>query len=104
MSEASGRSPGQDGLMGMVFDPDFNNTHYIYAAYIYDAASDEELDRKTKITRFTYDAANNSIGNPISPEHGDNSDDEINSLQAGGNYGWPYVSGYNDDKAYQYVN
>ena len=25
-------------------------------------------------------------------EHGDNSDDEINRLQAGGNYGWPYVS------------
>ena len=37
-------------------------------------------------------------------EHGDNSDDEINRLQAGGNYGWPYVSGYNDNKAYQYYN
>jgi hypothetical protein len=37
-------------------------------------------------------------------EHGDNSDDEINHLQSGGNYGWPYVSGYNDNKAYQYYN
>ena len=37
-------------------------------------------------------------------EHGDNSDDEINRLVAGGNYGWPYVSGYIDDKAYQYYN
>jgi PQQ-dependent dehydrogenase (s-GDH family) len=37
-------------------------------------------------------------------EHGDNSDDEVNRLQAGGNYGWPYVSGYIDDKAYQFYN
>ena len=37
-------------------------------------------------------------------EHGDNSDDEINRLQAGGNYGWPYVSGYIDNKAYQFYN
>jgi hypothetical protein len=38
-------------------------------------------------------------------EHGDKSDDEVNRLQAGGNYGWPYVAGYNDEQAaYQYVN
>ena len=37
-------------------------------------------------------------------EHGDNSDDEVNRLVAGGNYGWPYVSGYIDDKAYQFYN
>lgn len=32
------QSGGQDGLMGMAFNLDFNNTHYIYAAYTYDAA------------------------------------------------------------------
>jgi PQQ-dependent dehydrogenase (s-GDH family) len=37
-------------------------------------------------------------------EHGDNSDDEINRLEAGGNYGWPYVSGFSDNKAYQFYN
>ena len=37
-------------------------------------------------------------------EHGDNSDDEINRLQPGGNYGWPYLSGYKDNKAYQFYN
>jgi hypothetical protein len=28
----------------------------------------------------------------------------MRSLQAGGNYGWPYLSGYKDNKAYQYYN
>ena len=208
---------GQDGLMGMAFDPNFNNTHYIYVAYTYDDdnASNGELDFLTKITRFTYNPENRTISEPfdlikglsgsgdhnsgrmifgpdgklyytigdqgknylvyycmdneaqdlpteeqiqsknwdayegkvlrINPdgsipndnpviddvrshiftyghrnaqgialgpnsnylfiaEHGDKSDDEINRLQTGGNYGWPYVSGYKDDKAYQYLN
>jgi PQQ-dependent dehydrogenase (s-GDH family) len=208
------QSRGQDGLMGMAFDPDFNSTHHIYVAYTYDANPSDDLDRRTKITRFTYDAAANAINEPVdlisglsgsidhnsgrmtfgldgklyytigdqgknretlyclenkaqelptaeqvtaknwsayegkvlrmnpdgsipadnpiingvqshiftyghrnaqgiavSPngviyisEHGDKSDDEINRLQAGGNYGWPYVAGYNDGQAYQYVN
>lgn len=33
-------------------------------------------------------------------EHGPNTDDEINILRKGGNYGWPHVAGYRDDKAY----
>jgi len=37
-------------------------------------------------------------------EHGPNSDDEINHLKAGGNFGWPHVAGYKDDKAYRYIN
>jgi PQQ-dependent dehydrogenase (s-GDH family) len=208
------QSAGQDGLMGMAFDPDFNNTHHIYIAYTYDANPGEELDRRTKITRFTYDAAAGTIGEPADPinglfgstdhnsgrmtfgpdgklyytigdqgknylryycldnlaqelptaeqiaaqnwtayegkvlrmnsdgsiptdnpmingvqshvftyghlnvqgiavgpngdlyvaEHGDKSDDELNRLQAGGNYGWPNIAGYQDDQAYQYVN
>ena len=31
------QSAGQDGLLGMAFDPNFNNTHHIYVAYTYDA-------------------------------------------------------------------
>jgi glucose/arabinose dehydrogenase len=49
------QSGGQDGLMGMAFDPDFNDTNYIYVAYTYDVDPGEALDRQTKITRFTYD-------------------------------------------------
>jgi PQQ-dependent dehydrogenase (s-GDH family) len=209
------QSAPQDGLMGMAFDPAFNNTHHIYVAYTYNADPSDALDRRVKITRFTYDAAAGTIGNPVDlisglygstdhnsgrmtfgpdgklyytigdqgknylanyclenqaqslptaeqvaarnwtvyqgkvlrmnpdgsipddnpvingvrshiltyghrnpqgiavgpngnslyvSEHGDKSDDELNRLQAGGNYGWPNVAGYNDDKAYQYVN
>jgi PQQ-dependent dehydrogenase (s-GDH family) len=35
-------------------------------------------------------------------EHGPKSDDEINILSTGRNYGWPLISGYRDDRAYAY--
>jgi len=37
-------------------------------------------------------------------EQGPKTDDEVNILRKGGNYGWPYVAGYRDDKAYTYAN
>ena len=37
-------------------------------------------------------------------EHGPSSDDEVNLIEAGRNYGWPNVAGYKDDKAYVYAN
>ena len=40
----------------------------------------------------------------FSAEHGPSSDDEINRIIAGGNYGWPHVAGYLDNNAYQYAN
>ena len=209
------QSKGQDGVLGMAFDPDFSNTYHIYVAYTYEEDSGQEMpELKTKITRFTYDQATGNIAEPqdlisslsasgdhnsgrmvfgpdgklyytigdqgknqlalfcsnnlaqhlptadevanknwstyedkvlrmnsdgsipednpvingvqshiftyghrnaqgieVGPsgdiyvaEHGDNSDDEVNHLVAGGNYGWPYVSGYIDDKAYQFYN
>ena len=39
-----------------------------------------------------------------SSEHGPNTDDELNLIVAGGNYGWPYIAGYRDDRAYVYAN
>ena len=36
-------------------------------------------------------------------EHGPKTDDEINILKAGANYGWPHVAGIKDDKAYEYA-
>jgi PQQ-dependent dehydrogenase (s-GDH family) len=37
-------------------------------------------------------------------EHGPNTDDEINLIRGGGNYGWPHVAGYQDDQSYAYAN
>jgi PQQ-dependent dehydrogenase (s-GDH family) len=37
-------------------------------------------------------------------EHGPKSDDEINLIESGNNYGWPHVAGYQDDQAYVYAN
>ncbi|CAN5900126.1 PQQ-dependent sugar dehydrogenase [soil metagenome] len=39
-----------------------------------------------------------------SAENGPAEDDEINQLFPGMNYGWPYISGYRDNKIYQYRN
>jgi PQQ-dependent dehydrogenase (s-GDH family) len=43
-------------------------------------------------------------GKLYSSEHGPNTDDEINLIEAGKNYGWPHVAGYRDDQAYVYQN
>ena len=45
-----------------------------------------------------------SGGRLYSSEHGPNTDDEVNLVEAGKNYGWPYVAGFIDDKAYVYAN
>jgi PQQ-dependent dehydrogenase (s-GDH family) len=37
-------------------------------------------------------------------EHGPKTDDELNRIEAGRNYGWPHVAGYRDDQAYVYGN
>ena len=39
-----------------------------------------------------------------SSEHGPSSDDEVNLIQAGKNYGWPNVAGFKDDRGYVYSN
>ncbi|WP_080507450.1 glucose/sorbosone family PQQ-dependent dehydrogenase [Bryobacter aggregatus] len=42
-------------------------------------------------------------GTLYSAEHGPKTDDEINVLTRGSNYGWPHVAGLRDDKAYVYA-
>ena len=58
---------------------------------------------------FTYGHRNPQgltfVGKDIySCEHGPSSDDEINKLEAGGNYGWPHVAGFRDGQGYEYAN
>jgi PQQ-dependent dehydrogenase (s-GDH family) len=43
-------------------------------------------------------------GKLYASEQGPKTDDEINLLVGGKNYGWPHVAGYKDDKAYVYGN
>lgn len=45
-----------------------------------------------------------SNGKLYSSEHGDKTDDEINIIESGKNYGWPLIAGYNDDSGYAYCN
>ncbi|WP_158248059.1 PQQ-dependent sugar dehydrogenase [Paracoccus sp. SY] len=42
-------------------------------------------------------------GTLYSNEHGPDTDDEINRITAGGNYGWPHVAGQQDDHFYVYA-
>jgi PQQ-dependent dehydrogenase (s-GDH family) len=37
-------------------------------------------------------------------EHGQDTDDEVNRIDAGRNYGWPLIAGYRDDQYYTYAN
>lgn len=41
-----------------------------------------------------------SNGLLYSAEHGPSTDDELNLITAGGNYGWPLVAGFKDDRSY----
>jgi PQQ-dependent dehydrogenase (s-GDH family) len=42
-------------------------------------------------------------GTLYTAEHGPKTDDEINILTKGSNYGWPHVAGLKDNKAYEYA-
>jgi hypothetical protein len=45
-----------------------------------------------------------SNGRLYSSEHGPKTDDELNIIEAGKNYGWPGIAGYYDDLAYEYCD
>ncbi|MCP4383551.1 MAG: c-type cytochrome [Hyphomicrobiales bacterium] len=42
-------------------------------------------------------------GTLYASEHGPKADDEVNILLSGENYGWPHISGFRDDMAYQFA-
>lgn len=216
LSSSVYRTGGQDGLMSMIFDPNFATNKYIYVAYTYSIDA-TDTGRRTRIVRYTYSitGSDGSLGSPLtlieglagsndhnsgklkigpdnklyytigdnganqfgnwckeiqaqtlptqadvdaanyvtsyqgkilrmnldgsipsdnpvikgirshiysyghrnpqglvfgkngklySSEHGPKSDDEMNIITSGGNYGWPFIAGYKDNKNYAYCN
>jgi len=43
-------------------------------------------------------------GDLYASEHGPSTDDELNLIDSGKNYGWPHVAGVRDDRGYVYAN
>jgi PQQ-dependent dehydrogenase (s-GDH family) len=43
-------------------------------------------------------------GRLYASEHGQDTDDEVNRVESGRNYGWPLIAGYQDDRYYTYAN
>jgi PQQ-dependent dehydrogenase (s-GDH family) len=43
-------------------------------------------------------------GHLYESEHGQDTDDEVNRIDSGRNYGWPLIAGYKDDAYYTYAN
>ncbi|OFW13601.1 MAG: hypothetical protein A3F70_14895 [Acidobacteria bacterium RIFCSPLOWO2_12_FULL_67_14] len=43
-------------------------------------------------------------GRIYASEHGESTDDEVNLVLAGRNYGWPLIAGFQDDQSYVYAN
>lgn len=71
--------------------------------------SDNPEIRGVRSHVFTYGHRNPQglafVNNDLySCEQGPSSDDEINLLLPGGNYGWPHVAGFRDDQTYVYAN
>lgn len=59
-----------------------------------------EKDASAGLSAFTLTPG----GKLFSSEHGPNTDDELNVIESGRNYGWPYIAGDSDQVNYQYVN
>jgi PQQ-dependent dehydrogenase (s-GDH family) len=63
------QSAGQDGLMGLALHPNFglgSNQDYVYLSYTYDNDPGAGVQRRTKITRYTYTIGTTWVLNPAS--------------------------------------
>jgi len=69
----------QDGLLGLALHPQLlRGSNYVYAMYTYDADPGPGNERRSKIRRYTFDAASQQLGEPVDvltglphgPDHG----------------------------------
>jgi PQQ-dependent dehydrogenase (s-GDH family) len=61
------QSSGQDGVLGMALHPELlqgTGNDFVYIAFTYDAGVAGVLDRRTKLTRYEYDALTSTLGDP----------------------------------------
>lgn len=62
------QSLSQDGLLGMALHPDLlkgDGSDYVYVAYTYDSDPGPDLARRMKVRRYTYNAAEGQLANPV---------------------------------------
>jgi PQQ-dependent dehydrogenase (s-GDH family) len=92
--------------------------HQIYSAYVgkslrlnLDGSIPSDNPRLAGVVSHVYTYGHRNMqgidfgpdGTLYASEQGPKTDDEINILTAGSNYGWPHVAGMKDDKAYEYA-
>ncbi|WP_437724785.1 glucose/sorbosone family PQQ-dependent dehydrogenase [Sorangium sp. So ce861] len=78
------QSGGQDGLLGLALHPDLlqdKGRDYVYVSYTYDVDPGEAVDRRTKIRRYTYDPATETLGSPLDIITGLPGSDDHNSAR-----------------------
>lgn len=97
LSSAVYQSAGQDGLMGLALHPSFGtgtNQDYVYLSYTYDNDPGPAVDRRTKITRYTYTIGSTWVLNPASAV------DIISGLQASNDHNSGRIKIGPDNKLY----
>ncbi|WP_104980197.1 glucose/sorbosone family PQQ-dependent dehydrogenase [Sorangium cellulosum] len=78
------QSGGQDGVLGLALHPallEGKGKDYVYVSFTYDVDPGAAVDRRTKIRRYTYDAATQTLGSPVDVITGLPGSDDHNSAR-----------------------
>ncbi|WP_437670584.1 glucose/sorbosone family PQQ-dependent dehydrogenase [Sorangium sp. So ce131] len=78
------QSGGQDGVLGLALHPDLlqgRGRDYVYVSFTYDVDPGPAVDRRTKIRRYTYNAATQTLGSPVDLITGLPGSDDHNSAR-----------------------
>lgn len=92
--DLNGNIPADNPVFNGVRSHVFSKGHRNPQGLVWEKSSSNGLDFPSPVTN----------GKLFSSEQGPRTDDEINIIEAGGNYGWPYIAGDLDNLNYQYIN